>query len=83
MIEANEISSKVHPEILEAQEKFKEIYSRFSEGVGLVTAKALYRAIINVNKAKIEFGDLSRDERTIRESEVERITSLLEEKDIK
>jgi len=54
-------------------------HSRFSEGIGLVTSKDLYQAIIDVNIAKIENGDLAEDEKVIRESEVERLSLLIKE----
>ncbi len=83
MIEAKVATPKNHPEIIKAQEKFQEVYSRISDGVGLVTALDFYQVILEVNQAKIDYGDLNEDERKVREFEIERITSLLEEKDIK
>ncbi len=83
MIEAKVAIPKNHPEIIKAQEKFQEVYSRYSEGVGLVTAQDFYQVILEVNQAKIDYGDLNEEERKVREFEIERITLLLEEKDIK
>ena len=83
MKEAKVAIPENHPEIIKAQEKFQEVYSRYSDGVGLVTAQDFYQVILEVNQAKIDCGDLNEEERKVREFEIERITLLLEEKDIK
>ena len=83
MKEAKVAIPENHPEIIKAQEKIQEVYSRYSDGVGLVTAQDFYQVILEVNQAKIDCGDLNEEERKVREFEIERITLLLEEKDIK
>lgn len=82
MVEIRNDLSKEHPEIARARKVFEDVHQRFIGGVGEVTSKDVYRAVIELNTARLNYDENLQksereSEREILSGEVERYTPLV------
>ena len=79
MVEIRTSLKKEHPEIARARKVFGDLYQRFAGGVGVVTTKDVYSAVVDLNRAKLKHDpSMNSAERVIREEEIKRFTPMLE-----